>query len=176
MNPDRFFGAIALSAFFAVFAYGCGRLIGALLVGMMRKKADTAGLQAIIDRRSELERRFAARVGDLRKTMVEHDRKFKQLVQRRLQADQAKAEFAASPDRPLRSLGNEVKGAQLYLALVVNKYAKAGSKSTVDPDWATAQEMEVWAKSLVEARGELDRRSPESQGFKITSLVEPSRA
>ncbi len=178
MDADRFLAAVALAVFFAALSYGAGRLIGAVLVGMLRKKANTAELQALIDRRSQLERDFAARTGNLRKVMTEVDAEIKILVIRRKQAEYAKEKAAESPERIMRLVGQEVRGAQRHVALVINKYAKAagGSKSAVDVAWATAQEVEVWAKSADDARVELGRRYPESQGFKVTSLVEPGAA
>lgn len=174
MNADRFFEAISVAGFLAALGYGGGRLAGSLLVGMIRKKPDTRRLEETIDRLSGLERDLANRVGERRKAKAELDRKIKHLTQRRSQLDQLKAAAEDHPERVLRSIGQEVKGAQAFLALVLNKYVKAGgtSQSAIDPAWATAQEVEVWAKSLAEARGELDRRYPDSQGFKITSLIE----
>ncbi len=174
MDTDRFFEAICVAGFLAAVAYGGGRVIGTMILGMIGKKPETGALQALIERRSTLERGLADRLGERRRVMAELDREIKILVLRRTQLNQAQAAAEESPDRVLRSLGQEIKGAQAYVALVLNKYVKSGGggKSPVDPVWATAQEVEVWAKSIAEARGELDRRYPDAQGFKVTSLTE----
>ena len=177
MTLDRFIEAICVAGFLAAIGYGGGRLLGAVLASMMRKKPANLSLRDTIERRSILERNLAARIGERRKALAELDRSFRQLVSRRQQADAARTEAEACPDRIVRTVGQEVKGTELFLALVVNKYVRAeGGKAAVDPAWALPQQIEVWAKSLADARGELDRRYPESQGYKVTSMVDGAAA
>ncbi len=173
----RFCEAILLAAFFSAVAYGGGRLIGAIAVGMVEKSANLDLLRAVVARRSGLERSLSSRVGDRRQIMARLDREIKELVRRRLQLEQAAAEALETPDRIMRLVGQEVRGMQLYLALVLNKYVSSGGSagSTIDPAWASAQEVAVWAPGMGEARGELERRYPESQGYKITSLVDAAK-
>lgn len=171
----RFCEAILLAAFFSAVAYGGGRLIGAIAVGMVEKSANLDLLRAVVARRSGLERSLSSRVGDRRQIMARLDREIKELVRRRLQLEQAAAEALETPDRIMRVIGQEVRGMQLYLALIFNKYVSGtggGGTMSIDPAWAAAQEVAVWAASMGEARGEAERRYPESQGFKISNLVD----
>ena len=170
----RFCEAVLLAAFFSAVAYGCGRLIGAVIAGVVEKNGNLDALRAMITRRSGLERGFSARVGERRRVMAGLDRDIKELVRRRVQLEQMAAELMETPDRIMRVIGQEVRGMQLYLALVLNKYVSGsgGGTMSMDPAWASAQEVAVWAAGLGEARGELERRYPESQGFKVTSLVD----
>ena len=170
----RFFEAILLAAFFSAIAYIGGRLIGTLAVAMVEKSGNPELVRAIIARRSGVERNLSHRVGERRKVMANFDRDIKELVRKRAQLEQEAAELLETPDRIMRVIGQEVRGMQLYLALVLNRYVSGGGSNAIDSSWATAQEVAVWAAGLGEARGELERRYPESQGFKITSLVDPA--
>ena len=178
MSIDRFVEGICVAAFLAAVGYGGGWAIGAVLAGMLRKKPNTNPLQESINRLSVLERGLANRVGDRRRVMAELDREIKLKVRRRVELEQATAKLLGASGRVLRMVGQEIKGAQPFLALVVNKYVKAEgrNKTAVDPAWASPQEVEVWAKSLGDARVELERGYPESQGFKIITLSEPSQS
>ena len=173
----RFCEAVLLAAFFSAVAYGCGRLIGAVIAGLVEKNGNLDALRAVIARRSGLERELSSRVGERRKVMAGLDRDIKEMVRKRVQLEQMAAEALETPDRIMRVIGQEVRGMQLYLALVLNKYVSSsgGGGTTIDPAWASAQEVAVWAGGMGEARGELERRYPESQGFKITSLVDVAR-
>jgi hypothetical protein len=173
----RFCEAILLAAFLSAAAYVCGRMLGAVVAGFVEKSGDLDVMRAVIARRSGLERGLSTRVGDRRRVMAGLDRDIKELVHKRLQLDQEAAEALETPDRIMRVIGQEVRGMQVFLALVLNKYVSnaASGSSTVDPSWASAQEVAVWAAGMGEARGELERRYPESQGFKITSLVDVAR-
>jgi len=173
----RFCEAVLLAAFFSTVAYGFGRLIGVVAASMIKQSGNLDTLQVTIARRSGLEREFSGRVGERRRIMAGLDREIKELVRKRVQLEQMAAEALETPDRIMRQIGQEVRGMQLYLALVLNKYVSSvgGGKSSIDPAWASAQEVAVWAGGMGEARGELERRYPESQGFKITSLVDVSR-
>ncbi|MEI7605835.1 MAG: hypothetical protein WCJ64_09310 [Rhodospirillaceae bacterium] len=172
----RFCEAVLLAAFFSAVAYGSGRLIGSLATAMIEKGANLDQLRAMIARRSALERGLSSRVGDRRRDMAALDRDIKELVRKRIQLEQEIDAVLETPDRIMRQIGQEVRGMQLYLALVLNKYvSNAGGSSTIDPAWASAQEVAVWAAGVGEARGELERRYPESQGFKVTSLVDAAR-
>ena len=170
----RFFEAILLAAFFSAVAYTSGRLIGTLIATMVEKNGNLELVRATIARRSGFERDLSHRVGERRKLMANFDRDIKELVRKRVLLEQEAAELLETPDRIMRVLGQEARGMQCYLALVLNKYVSGGGSNAIDPSWATAQEVAVWAAGLGEARGELERRYPESQGFKITSLVDPA--
>ena len=175
MNPDRFFASIALAGFFSAIAYFAGKLMGGVMVARVQKSSGADALKALIDSRSELERKFAHRIGELRRAMALVDRDLKVLGGQRQRVEAELSHAESCPDRIVRVVGQEVKGNRLHVALVINKYAKSGGgKALTDPAWATAQEIEVWAKTLAEARSELDRTYPESQGFKVTNLVEPA--
>ena len=174
---ERFIEAVLLAAFFATVGYSFGRMIGAIGAGMIEQGGNLDALRAAIARRSGLERNLSDRVGERRRIMVALDRDIKELARKRVQLEQMAAEALETPDRIMRQIGQEVRGTQLYLALVLNKYVKSdgGGGSAIDTAWASAQEVAVWAAGMGEARGELERRYPESQGFKITSLVDVAR-
>lgn len=175
----RFCEAILLAAFFSAVAYGCGRMIGAMVAGMVEKNGNIDELRAAIARRSGLEREFSSRVGERRRIMAGVDREIKELIRRRVLLERTAAEALETPDRIMRVIGQEVRGMQLYLALVFNKYVSgtgAGGTMSMDPAWAAAQEVAVWAASMGDARGEVERRYPESQGFKISNLIDTSMA
>ncbi len=174
---ERFIEAVLLCAFFSAAAYVTGRILGAAAVSMIEKNADIDSLRLAVARRSGIERNLAARVGERRKVMVNLDRSIKDLVHQRNILEQKATDALEMPDRVLRTIGEPVKGMQYYLGLVFNKYVSSAgiSKGAIDESWATAQEVEIWAKTLGDARVELEKRYQESQGFKITSLVEPGR-
>ena len=171
----RFIEAVLLCAFFSASAYSVARLIGSLGASMTEKSGCLEAVRLQIARRSGLERSLAQRVGERRKAMAHLDREIKELTRTRSQLEQAAAEALETPDQIMRVVGHEINGMLPYLGLVLNKYVKAeGGTTSIDPAWAYAQEIQVWAKSLGEARGELERRYPESQGYKITSMADPA--
>lgn len=171
----RFCEAILLAAFFSAIAYTIGRIIGTVAAEMIEKQGNLEWLRATIARRSGLERDLASRVGDRRRIMAGVDREIKELVRRRAHLEQSALEALETPDRVMRIVGHEVRGTQLYLALVFNKYisgAGGGGTMSIDPAWAVAQEVAIWAASMGDARSDVERRYPESQGYKITNLVD----
>ena len=172
---ERFIEAVLLCAFFSAVASMAARLIGTFGASITEKSGNLEVVRTQIARRSGLERDFSGRVGERRRIMASLDREIKELGRKRIQLDQAAAEALETPDRIMRVVGHEISSMQPYLGLVLNKYVKAeGGASGIDPAWAYAQEIQVWAKSLGEARGELERRYPESQGYKITSMADPA--
>ncbi len=166
----RFLEAILLAAFFSGAGYVFGRLFGVVIQFMIEREADMPAIRASITKRSSLERNLENRVRDRRKEMAGLDRSITELVRKKNGLQQDAAALAATPDRILRQVGEELAGATRFLALVYNKYAEGG-KGAVDNSWTVPQEIEVWTVGLSEARVELEKRYPPSFGYVISSLL-----
>ena len=175
----RFFEALLLSAFMAIVGYGLGRLVGVLVQLVLEESANSDSVRAMIAHRAKIERGLEARLRDRRAEMAKLDRNIKELVRKRLQHEAAAAKSMAVADQVMRVIGEEVTGRQRFLALVFNKYLAGGSggahQTLIDPAWAIAQEIEIWGKSMTEARSDLEKRYPPAFGFSVSSLVEAPR-
>ena len=171
---QRFLEGILLCAGFSAGGFVLAKIIGFVAVQFVETNDAGAGAtRALVARRSDFERKLASRIGSRRKQMAQLDYDVREAVDARSRLEQEIALLRDRPDHLLRVLGKEIEGHEPYLALVVNKHAASGHL-TIDTSWAHAQEVTVWAKSINDARADLEHRYPESMGFKITSLQEPS--
>lgn len=176
----RFIECVFLSAFLAMVGYGLGWLTGVLIRQVIEGQADLEGVRQAIARRARLERGMESRVQDRRAEHGKLDRELKELVRKRIVIDQATRVALEVADHVVRVVGDEVVGRHRFLALVYNKYLAAAAgggahNSLIDPAWAVAQEVEVWAVGVTEARIELEKRYPPAFGFSVSSLVAASR-
>jgi hypothetical protein len=172
----RFFETLLLASFLSAVAYGMGRLFGTLIQQMIEQGANADVVRALVARRGIIERGLDGRVRTRRADMAKLDREVKELVRKRINLDHAIGEARSIADHIIRLVGEELVGRERFVGLVFNKYVgSGGGNALVDPAWAVAQEVEVWAIGLVEARVELEKRFPPSFGFSISSLVSASK-
>ncbi|MEI8394750.1 MAG: hypothetical protein WCF85_08455 [Rhodospirillaceae bacterium] len=169
----RFVESMLLTGFMSLLGFAIGRLVGVVVQHMVEHGVESETIRASIATRAKIERGLDARIRGLRAEMAKVDREIKEMVRKRIAFDQATKEQLAIADRIMRVVGDQVAGRTAFLGLVFNKYIAAGSggNSVVDAAWATAQEVEVWAPGIAEARIELEKRYPPSFGFTVSSLV-----
>ncbi len=162
-------------------AFGIGKLVVVFGERAIERRHGMSGVRDVIARRAKMETRFEARrtdrVGELKeaKAAVEEAMQRRTLLERRLKDSQRVGE------QVVRLIGEEVAGRPCYLALVVNKYVgtanfQQSQHAFIDSGWAQPQSIEVWAKSMAEARAEIERRYPPAFGYAITRMQDVGAA
>ncbi len=162
----------------SVLAFGAGWAIASIGVQYVERRA---GLDQIRDRvvrcsrlESALESRRDQRKQESRstETTVNGLAKRKQLILRKLR------EIRTAGDRLVRVIGEESTDQQRFLAWIANRYVSPiglteKRHAFIDSSWSQPQQVEVWAKSLAEARNLVEKRYPPSFGYYTHDLSIP---
>ncbi|CAO3353364.1 hypothetical protein [Azospirillum melinis] len=157
--------------------FGIGKLVIVLGERAIERRHGSEGVRDIIARRAKLETKLEARRGDRISELKELDGAAEDVLRRRKVMERQIEEARQSGERLVRLVGEEVQGSPCYVAMVVNKYVGTGAvqqsqHSLVDPSWAQPQMIEVWARSMAEARTEIERRYPPAFGYAVTRMQE----
>lgn len=157
-------------------AFGIGKVVVHFGERSIERKHGIVGMRDLLVRRARLEQALEARrtqrVGDLKKA----ETALQEVARRRQRLDRQWTDARAAGDRQIRLIGEEVEGTPCYVAMVVNKYVGSGNTPRgpmlIDRTWVQPQTIEVWTRSLAEARAEVERRYPPAFGFNISRLHE----
>jgi hypothetical protein len=169
--------AIGLGLLLAMLAFIVARV--SLVIGerSIERRAGKVGLRKMIVARAKMEQAFEARrnqrVEEIRKT----DAEVKALFLRRQRLERALIDAKAASERLVRLIGEETEGTPCYVGKVINKYVGVGPAQQrgaiyVDRSWTQPQEMEVWVRTVNDARVEIERRYPPAFGFHLARLNE----
>ncbi|WP_247880068.1 hypothetical protein [Azospirillum sp. TSA6c] len=157
--------------------FGIGKLVIVLGERAIERRHGSEGVRDIIARRAKLETKLEARRGDRIRELKDLDGAAEDVLRRRKVMERQIEEARQSGERLVRLVGEEVQGSPCYVAMVVNKYVGTGAvqqsqHALVDPSWAQPQMIEVWARSMAEARTEIERRYPPAFGYAVTRMQE----
>ncbi|SMH54660.1 hypothetical protein [Azospirillum agricola] len=155
--------------------FGIGQLVIVCGERMIEKRHGTSGVRDVIARRAKMETLFEARRADRVGELREADGAVQELLGRRASLERRIKEAQQSGERLVRLVGEEVAGTPCYLAMVANKYVGTSTfqqkeHALIDSSWAQPQSIEVWAKSMAEARAEIERRYPPAFGYVVTRM------
>lgn len=166
---QAFFAALALSAV----AFGIAKLVAFLGERKLEQRYG-GNLRDLFARRARLETGLEARKAERAAALREAQQENANLVRRRGGLERQVKDAQRAGDHLIRLIGEEVAGLSCYIALVVNKYVgTAGQQRAhafVDSSWAQPQTIQVWARTMIEARSEIERRYPPAFGFVVTRL------
>ncbi len=155
--------------------FGIGQLVVIFGERAIEKRHGTTGVRDAIVRRAKLETRLESRRTDRVAELREADGEVEDTLRRRKVLERQLKDSQQSGERLVRLIGEEVTGMPCYLAMVANKYVGTATfqqkqHAYIDSSWSQPQSMEVWAKSMAEARAEIERRYPPAMGYVITRM------
>ncbi len=128
-----------------------------------------------IERRVALTRRFGERHAKITRNVEAVDEEIQTLISQQTDLTNKLRQIQDLQSRCVRTIGNPIKGAKCYRALVTNSYVKeyinSGNKHPVyDDSWARAQIVEVWSTSNSFALLALREKYPQAQGFTVDKI------
>ncbi|MBY6262878.1 hypothetical protein EI613_13315 [Azospirillum sp. 412522] len=157
--------------------FGIGKLVIVLGERAIERRHGSEGVRDVIARRAKMETKFEARRGGRIQELKELDAAVEDELRRRKVLERQISDSRQTGERLVRLIGEEVQSSPCYVAMVVNKYvgtnaAQQSQHALVDPSWAQPQMIEVWARSMAEARTEIERRYPPAFGYAVTRMQE----
>lgn len=170
------FTALALSGM----GFGIGKLVVFLGERSIEKRHGITGLREMIARRAKLESGLEARKTERTAELRTVDAEVESLMNRRRTLERKLRDAQRAGDEIVRLAGEEVTGLRCHVAMVTNKYVGAAGHQQqhafLDSSWARPQTIEVWARNIQDARGEVERRYPPSFGYVITRMQDMGTA
>lgn len=141
----------------------------------IEKRHGVSGMRDSIVMRAKLETKLEARRVVRVAELKELDGEVEDILRRRKTLERQLRESQVAGEKLIRLIGEEVKGTPCYIAMVVNKYITGANfqqkaNAYIDPHWARPQTVEVWAKTIADARAEVERRFPPALGYSITRM------
>lgn len=167
--------------FVALGLSGAAFLIGRVVVYLgektLEKKFGVDGFRERLVACAKLESQLDARSAERAKALKEADNIASDAVKKRKQIERRMADAQSYGEALVRIIGDEVKDAPCFYAEVVNRYVGQAAfeqreHAYVDSSWAQPQIMEIWARSIAEARAEIERRYPPAFGYHISRLID----
>lgn len=165
------FFALALSGM----GFGIAKLVVVLGERMIEKRHGTGGVREVIARRAKLESGLEARKGERAAELRKIESDVHDLTKRRQNLERQIKDAQRAGDHIVRLIGEETTGTPCYIAQVVNKYVGTAAHQQkqhafIDSTWAQPQTVEVWARSMPDARAEIERRYPPAFGFVVVRM------
>lgn len=156
-------------------AFGVAKLVVVIGERMIEKRRGTGGAREAIARRAKLETGLEARKGERAAELRTVEGEIQGLMRRRQALEQQAKDAQRAGDQIVRLVGEEAAGTPCYIAQVLNKYVGSAAyqqkqHAFIDSSWAQPQTVEVWARSMPEARAEIERRYPPAFGFVVVRL------
>ncbi|MBP2311782.1 hypothetical protein [Azospirillum soli] len=164
------FFALALSGM----GFGIAKLVVVLGERMIEKRHGTGGVREVIARRAKLESGLEARKGERAAELRKIEGEIGDLLKRRQNLERQIKDSQRAGDQIVRLIGEENAGTPCYIAQLVNKYVGTAHKQSqhafIDSSWAQPQTVEVWARSMPDARAEIERRYPPAFGYAVVRM------
>ena len=157
--------------------FGIGKLVIVLGERAIERRLGSEGVRDVIARRAKMESLFEARRASRVQELKELDGAVEDVLRRRKAMERQVEASRQSGERLVRLIGEEVHGCPCYVAMIVNKYVgtanpQQSQHALIDASWAQPQTVEVWARSMAEARTEIERRYPPAFGYAVTRMQE----
>lgn len=162
-------------------AFGIGRLVVYLGEQSLEKKHGVVGARRRLAECAKLEAGLEKRRLDRARELREADAASSDAARRRSQLERRLTDAVSAGEALIRVIGEEVKDTPCFHAEVVNKYVGSATfeqkqHAYIDPSWAAPQVLEIWARSVAEARSEIERRYPPAFGYHISRLLDVETA
>lgn len=157
-------------------AFGVGKAVVFFGERSIERRHGSVGVRDMLVRRARMEQSFEARRGKRIEEIKALEGELRLAMKRRQRLDRQWTDARNAGEQLIRQIGEEVEGAPCWVALVINRYVGTGNMPRgpilVDRSWAQPQIIEVWTRSVQEARAEIERRYPPSFGFHVQRLNE----
>jgi len=162
-------------------AFGIGQIVVMVGERMIEKRHGITGVRETMVRRAKMEALFEARRNDRVEELREAGAAVEEAVRDRAVLERRLKSAQQSGETLVRLIGEEVKGTPCYIAMVANKYVgtadfQQSQHALIDSSWAQPQTIEVWAKSMADARAEIERRYPPAFGYVVTRMQDVGAA
>jgi hypothetical protein len=167
--------------FVALGLSGAAFVIGRVVVYMgeksLEKRHGVIGARDRLAACAKLEAALERRRTEKAKELKEADARASEMARRRKQLERRIADAVSAGEALIRVIGEEVKDTPCFHAEVINRYVgQAGFEQKqhayIDSSWAAPQVLEIWARSVAEARSEIERRYPPAFGYHISRLLD----
>ncbi|PWC34125.1 hypothetical protein [Azospirillum sp. TSO35-2] len=157
--------------------FGIGKLVIITGERAIERRHGSEGARDTIARRAKMETRFEARRTERAAELKQIDNSVEETLRRRKTLERQLEDQRRSGDRLVRLIGEEVKGCPCFVAMVVNKYVgtanfQQSQHALIGSSWSQPQTVEVWARSMPDARAEIERRYPPAFGYTVTRMQE----
>ncbi len=162
--------------FVLVLAWGVSGLFSMGLEMMLENSGRARAFRAAIEKRAALIPRFKKRRDYLRQIVDQRTEGANTLQTQRASLTKKLNKIRSSNDQLVRQIGENTVGTNCYNFLVANRYvlshvAKGQKHPLLDESWKNGQLVEVWAKSLIDARIAVVDRFPATFGFFVEKLA-----
>lgn len=172
---SSYLNALVLALVVALAAFAIGWLLTTVAVQAIERRDRVEATREAIKNRIRLEQRLVQRREERIKEIQMIEELSADLIKRRQKLDRYERQLKRSGDKVVRLITEELADSQKYQAMVVNKYISPtaegdGTNSVVDSSWGRPQQVEVYAKSMGEARTIIEKRYQPSFGYVIHNL------
>lgn len=160
-------------------ALSCGIGLAVLRIGerKLERRFDSVGIRDLIARRARCEQALEARRLARLEEIKALDAEVRDSVRRRHRLERQVNDSRAAANRTIRLIGEEVEGTPCFVATVVNRLVGSSTfqqkpHAYIDRSWSEPQTVEVWTRTVQDARSEIERRYPPAFGYMVVRLGE----
>ena len=162
--------------FVMVLAWGVSGLFGMGLEVLLQNSGRARKFRDIIERRAVFIPRFKKRRDYLARVVDQRNENANTLQAERSKLNMKLTKLKSAKDQLVRQIGENTVGTNCYNFLVANRYvlqyvAKGQQHPLLDESWKNGQLVEVWSKSLMDARLAVVERYPATFGFFVEKLA-----
>ena len=162
--------------FVAVLAWAVSGLFSMGLEMVFENSGRARKFRAAIDKRAAFIPRFKKRRDYLHQLVDQRNEGVNTLQTQRATLTKKLNKLRVSRDQLVRQIGENTVGTNCYNFLVANRYvlsyvAKGQQHPLLDESWKNGQLVEVWSKSLMDARIAVVERYPATFGFFVEKLA-----
>ncbi len=162
--------------FVVVLAWGVSGLFGMGLEMLFENSGRARRFREAIEKRAAFIPRFKKRREYLVQIVDQRNEGANTLQTRRATLNKKLNKLNTARDQLVRQIGESTTGTNCYNFLVANRYvlqyvAKGQQHPLLDESWKNGQLVEVWSKSLMDARIAVVERYPATFGFYVEKLA-----
>ncbi|MEI6557336.1 MAG: hypothetical protein WCO00_02935 [Rhodospirillaceae bacterium] len=162
-------------AFILLLAWGVSSLFTMGIQVMVENSGRARKFRDAIERRAAFIPKFKRRRDFLLQVVDQRNEASNSLQTQRANLRKKHNKILAARDQLVRQIGENTVGTNCYNFLVANRYvlsyvAKGQQHPLLDESWKNGQLVEVWARSLMEARIAVVERFPATFGFFVEKL------
>ena len=166
---------VIFGAFVLLLAWAVSGLLSMALEILIENSGPTRKLHVAIDRRASFIPRFKRRCEHLMKAVEQRNETVTNIQNQRSILVRKINKIRATKDQLVRQIEEQTAKTSCHSFLVSNRYVLAyfnkGQKHPLlDESWKNGQLVEVWAKSLIDARIMVAERYPATTGYIVEKL------
>ena len=162
--------------FVIVLAWGVSGLLSMGIEVLLENSGRARSFRASIEKRATFIPRFKKRREYLLKVVDQRNEGANTLQTERAKLNKKLNKLKSANDQLVRQIGESTVGSNCYSFLVANRYvlqyvAKGQQHPLLDDSWKNGQLVEVWSKTLMDARIAVVERYPATFGYFVEKLA-----